>query len=178
VQSPEAEQQSVNFRRPAASDISPQTPEMVFIFGGRRRRGGFGPGYGSGYDRGGGGSCLRDMLFLDAGCCLADSLGCGNNLMLLAPTTVRHVHRATQAEKGQGAAARMIAAVHFYQREISPRRGPVCRFTPTCSAYAVEAIDQHGVRRGAWLTARRLLRCRPGVTGGADPVPVAPPHAA
>ena len=67
----------------------------------------------------------------------------------------------------------MIAAIRVYQREISPRRGPVCRFEPSCSAYAVEAIEGHGARRGAWLTARRLLRCRPGAAGGADPVPAA-----
>jgi putative membrane protein insertion efficiency factor len=71
----------------------------------------------------------------------------------------------------------MIAAIRVYQQEISPRRPPVCRFTPTCSAYAVEAIERHGARRGAWLSARRLLRCRPGATGGADPVPAAGPAA-
>ncbi|HEY0126344.1 MAG TPA: membrane protein insertion efficiency factor YidD [Blastococcus sp.] len=67
----------------------------------------------------------------------------------------------------------MVAAVRVYQREISPRRPPCCRFTPTCSAYAVEALEQHGARRGSWLTVRRLVRCRPGAVGGADPVPVA-----
>ena len=61
----------------------------------------------------------------------------------------------------------MIAAVRVYQREISPKRPPVCHFTPTCSAYAVEALEQHGARRGAWLTLRRLVRCRPGAVGGA-----------
>lgn len=68
-------------------------------------------------------------------------------------------------------AERMVAAVRFYQREISPRRPPCCHFTPTCSVYAVQALEQHGARRGAWLTVRRLLRCRPGAARGADPVP-------
>jgi putative membrane protein insertion efficiency factor len=173
---------------------------MVFIWGwggNRRRRGpGFGPGYGPGgpgygpgwgpgpgrrgwggpppgygYNRGGGGGCLRDLLLLDAGCCLAESLGCGNGLLLVAPTTVRHVHRAAKAQRGRGVAGRMVAAVRVYQREVSPRRAPVCRFTPTCSNYAVQALEQHGAGRGTWLTLRRLVRCRPGAAGGADPVP-------
>ncbi len=50
-------------------------------------------------------------------------------------------------------ADRLIAAVRVYQREISPKRPPCCAFEPTCSAYAVEALDRHGARRGAWLTA-------------------------
>ena len=159
---------------------------MVFIwgsgFGGRRRRG-WGPGYGGygpppgygyrrGYGGGGGGSCLRDLLLLDAGCCLAESIGCGGNLVLLAPTTLRHVHDAGTG-RGSRLADRMIAAVRVYQREISPKRPPVCKFEPSCSAYAVEALQQHGAGRGAWLTVRRLIRCRPGARGGADPVPAA-----
>jgi putative membrane protein insertion efficiency factor len=143
-------------------------------FGGR---GWGGPPPGYGYGRrgygGGGGSCLRDLLLLDAGCCLAESLGCGNNLLLVAPSTVRHVHRASKGQRGGGAAARMVAAIRVYQREISPRRPPVCRYTPSCSAYAVEALETHGARRGTWLAVRRLLRCRPGAAGGGDPVPAA-----
>ena len=65
----------------------------------------------------------------------------------------------------------MIAAIRVYQREISPKRPPVCKFEPSCSAYAVEALERHGARRGAWLTVRRLVRCRPGAVGGADLVP-------
>ena len=160
---------------------------MVFIWrsGGRRRRGyggyrpGYGPGYGYGpapgygYRRGyGGGSCLRDLLLLDAGCCLAEMIGCGNNLFLVAPSTLRHVHADDTARRGR-LAERMIAAIRVYQREISPKRPPVCKLEPSCSAYAVEAVEQHGARRGAWLTIRRLVRCRPGAVGGADPVPAA-----
>jgi putative membrane protein insertion efficiency factor len=65
----------------------------------------------------------------------------------------------------------MIAAIRVYQREISPRRAPCCRFNPTCSAYAIQAIERHGAWRGGWLALRRLLRCRPGAAGGRDPVP-------
>lgn len=165
---------------------------MVFIWrgGGRRRGGGWGggPGWGGGYGRGGwggpppgygyrrgygggGGSCLRDALFLDAGCCLAESLGDGC-LLALGPMLV-HAHSATRAQKGGAAAARMVAAIRVYQREISAKRAPVCRYTPSCSAYAVEAIERHGARRGGWLTLRRLVRCRPGAVGGRDPVPAA-----
>jgi putative membrane protein insertion efficiency factor len=129
---------------------------------------GYGRGYGRGYG-GGGGSCLRDLLFLDAGCCLAESLSDGC-LLALGPTLL-HAHRTPRAQRAPGAAGWLIAAVRTYQREISPTRPPVCRFTPTCSAYAVEALERHGAARGAWLTARRLLRCRPGARGGADPVP-------
>jgi putative membrane protein insertion efficiency factor len=153
----------------------------------RRRYGpppGWGPGYGPGYGpppgyygyRRPGGSCLRDLLFLNAGCCLAESLGCGMDAVYLAPETLRAARRT--AGPG-GAAERMIAAIRVYQREISPRRPPVCRFTPSCSAYSVEALGRHGARRGGWLTVRRLLRCRPGAVGGADAVPASvPPRSA
>ena len=108
---------------------------MVFIWssnwGPRRRRShrGYGHGYGRrGFGRGHGyrrdDSCLRDLLFLNTGCCLANAIGCGTDSFLLAPTTLRAVGR-----EGTGG-------------------------------------------RGTWLTARRLLRCRPGAVGGADPVPL------
>ena len=66
-----------------------------------------------------------------------------------------------------------LVAVRAYQRWISPVRPPACRFTPSCSAYAVEALERHGAVRGGWLTARRLLRCGPWHPGGHDPVPSA-----
>ncbi len=116
-------------------------------------------------------SCLRDLLFLNTGCCLANAVGCGMDSMLLAPATLREVRLVGTGERGTRPADRMIAAVRVYQRRISPRRPPCCRFTPTCSAYAVEALEEHGARRGSWLTLRRLARCRPGAAGGADPVP-------
>jgi putative membrane protein insertion efficiency factor len=153
---------------------------MVFVWGwggGRpRRRRGYGPGYGRGYGRppgygyrggGGGGGCLRDLLLLNTGCCLAESLGCGMDLLLMGPSTWRRV----EVPAGGRLADRLVAGVRFYQREISPRRRPCCHFTPTCSAYAIEALERHGAGKGSWLTARRLVRCRPGGRHGADPVP-------
>ena len=161
---------------------------MVFVWGWggggpRRRRGwggrgrGYGPGYGRGYGPppgyGGYGrrnddSCLRNLFFLNTGCCLAQALGCGMDLFLVAPSTLRRV----RAESPGGRLAdRLIAAVRLYQREISPRRAPCCHFTPTCSAYAIEALERHGALKGSWLTVRRLVRCRPGGRRGADLVP-------
>jgi putative membrane protein insertion efficiency factor len=136
---------------------------------------GYGRGYGHGYGRGhrrDGDSCLRDLLFLNTGCCLANAIGCGVDMFLVAPSTVRQVRAA--GVPGGRVADRLVAAVRVYQREVSPRRRPCCSFTPTCSAYAVGALEQHGARRGTWLTVRRLLRCRPGAVGGPDPVPPGP----
>jgi uncharacterized protein len=65
----------------------------------------------------------------------------------------------------------LVGALHGYQRWISPMRAPACRFTPSCSAYAVEAISRHGAAYGAWLALRRLSRCHPYHRGGHDPVP-------
>jgi putative membrane protein insertion efficiency factor len=74
-------------------------------------------------------------------------------------------------EHGTRVADRLIPAVRVYQREISSERPACRRFTPTYSAYAVEALERHGTRRGSGLTLRRLVRCRPGASSGADPVP-------
>jgi putative membrane protein insertion efficiency factor len=70
------------------------------------------------------------------------------------------------------AARAVIGGVRLYQAAVSPRRGPSCRFGPTCSAYAVEAIESFGIGRGTWLALRRLSRCHPFHAGGYDPVPV------
>ena len=61
--------------------------------------------------------------------------------------------------------------IRTYQLLISPLIGPACRFEPSCSRYASEAIRLHGSRRGGWLAVRRLLRCHPLCEGGFDPVP-------
>lgn len=61
--------------------------------------------------------------------------------------------------------------VRAYRLFLSPWLGHSCRFQPTCSAYALEALEKHGALRGGWLTLRRLLRCRPGGGHGYDPVP-------
>ncbi len=65
----------------------------------------------------------------------------------------------------------LIAPIRFYQKHISPRTPPACRFTPTCSAYAVEALSRHGVWIGGALAVWRILRCNPLCRGGYDPVP-------
>jgi putative membrane protein insertion efficiency factor len=64
-----------------------------------------------------------------------------------------------------------LRALRAYQRAISPSLGNLCRYEPTCSHYAVEAIERHGLIRGAALTLRRLSRCRPLGGRGYDPVP-------
>ncbi len=64
-----------------------------------------------------------------------------------------------------------IAPIRIYQRLISPLLPRRCRFVPTCSEYAVEAIGKHGVLRGSWLALRRFLKCHPFHPGGYDPVP-------
>ena len=66
----------------------------------------------------------------------------------------------------------LLALIRFYQRCISPYTPASCRFTPTCSAYAKEAIEKHGALKGGWLTLRRLLKCHPFYKGDPyDPVP-------
>ncbi|MGD9675600.1 MAG: membrane protein insertion efficiency factor YidD [Candidatus Bipolaricaulia bacterium] len=65
----------------------------------------------------------------------------------------------------------LVVPIRVYQRVISPLLPPRCRFYPTCSQYAVEAIETHGALRGSWLALRRLLRCHPFHPGGVDPVP-------
>jgi putative membrane protein insertion efficiency factor len=69
----------------------------------------------------------------------------------------------------------LIALIRGYQWFVSPLLGNHCRFYPSCSQYAREAIERHGVRRGLWLAVRRLLRCHPWQPGGVDPVPESPP---
>jgi len=64
----------------------------------------------------------------------------------------------------------LVAPIRFYQRALSPLFPPVCRFTPTCSCYAIEAIEVHGLW-GVWLMCWRILRCHPFHPGGHDPVP-------
>ncbi|MGF1726490.1 membrane protein insertion efficiency factor YidD [Photobacterium nomapromontoriensis] len=65
----------------------------------------------------------------------------------------------------------VVGLVRFYQLAISPLIGPRCRYTPTCSQYAIEAIKAHGAIKGGWFAAKRLLRCHPLTNGGYDPVP-------
>jgi len=67
--------------------------------------------------------------------------------------------------------AGFLAVIRFYRQGISPHKPPSCRFTPSCSAYAQEAIEKYGAGKGSWMTLRRLLRCHPFGGKGYDPVP-------
>lgn len=66
----------------------------------------------------------------------------------------------------------LISSVHFYQKRISPMSPPTCRFYPTCSNYALEAVAEHGSLKGSFMAAKRILKCHPLHEGGFDPVPV------
>lgn len=65
----------------------------------------------------------------------------------------------------------LLFGIALYQRWLSPLKPPSCRFTPTCSQYAAEAITRYGALRGSWLALKRLARCHPFHAGGVDPVP-------
>lgn len=65
----------------------------------------------------------------------------------------------------------LIRLIRLYQKNISPLKIPCCRFTPTCSEYAVEALKKHGALAGSFLAVRRITRCNPLCKGGYDPVP-------
>ena len=65
----------------------------------------------------------------------------------------------------------LMALVKFYRKFISPMRRPCCRFIPTCSQYALEALEKYGAIKGSWLALKRILRCNPLCKGGYDPVP-------
>lgn len=65
----------------------------------------------------------------------------------------------------------VILLVRIYTWLVSPWLGRNCRFQPTCSSYAIGALERHGLLRGGWLALRRVLRCHPGHPGGPDPVP-------
>ncbi len=71
----------------------------------------------------------------------------------------------------------LIGCVRAYRLLLSPWLGSACRFEPTCSVYAIEALERHGAARGSWLTVARLARCQPWCQGGHDPVPVDAPRA-
>jgi len=80
--------------------------------------------------------------------------------------------RLARARPSAGARLIMVG-ITGYQRFISPLLGPHCRFAPSCSAYALEAVRRHGGLRGSWLAVRRIARCHPFNPGGYDPVPPA-----
>jgi uncharacterized protein len=65
----------------------------------------------------------------------------------------------------------VLAGLRFYKAAVSPMLPAACRYTPTCSEYAMEAVERYGALKGGWLAARRLLSCHPWSQGGYDPVP-------
>jgi hypothetical protein len=65
----------------------------------------------------------------------------------------------------------LLAVLRFYRQNVSPSRPATCRYTPSCSGYAIESIERFGLLRGSWLALRRVLRCHPFHVGGHDPVP-------
>ena len=64
----------------------------------------------------------------------------------------------------------LLALIRFYRRQISPSTPPSCRFIPTCSEYALQAVEKYGALKGGWLALRRILKCHPLHKGGYDPV--------
>ena len=80
------------------------------------------------------------------------------------PTAISHLTSAAAKQL-------LIAVVRAYQVAISPLLPPACRYYPSCSAYAIEALERHGALRGGWLALRRVGRCHPFRPGGYDPVP-------
>jgi putative membrane protein insertion efficiency factor len=75
------------------------------------------------------------------------------------------------ADRGDVVRYVLIGLLRAYRALISPLYGQVCRYHPSCSAYALDAVREHGSLRGSWLAARRLGRCHPWAAGGYDPVP-------
>ena len=65
----------------------------------------------------------------------------------------------------------LVILVRIYQTGISPLLPPSCRYYPSCSTYAIQALEKHGALRGGWLAVRRVVRCNPFRAGGFDPVP-------
>ena len=91
------------------------------------------------------------------------------DVAMLVPRALLAVLRLT----GRLAQLVLVGLLTGYRFAISPLYGQVCRYHPTCSAYALEAVTTHGAARGSWLALRRILRCHPWALGGYDPVP---PH--
>jgi uncharacterized protein len=87
--------------------------------------------------------------------------------------SVKITARREQARRQSAAAWLLVVLLTGYRRFVSPLLGPRCRFYPSCSSYALEAVQVHGALGGSWLAVRRLGRCHPFHAGGLDPVPPA-----
>lgn len=84
----------------------------------------------------------------------------------------QHTSEVQREQRQETLASRIVKGpIHFYRKFISPLTPPTCRFYPTCSAYALEAIDVHGPLKGTWLAIKRIARCHPFNSGGIDYVP-------
>lgn len=89
----------------------------------------------------------------------------------MTSTAVTDIAQQEPKERPSAAARLLMLLLTGYRNLISPLLAPRCRFYPSCSAYALEAVQVHGALRGSWLAARRLSRCHPFHAGGLDPVP-------
>ncbi|WP_082950519.1 MULTISPECIES: membrane protein insertion efficiency factor YidD [unclassified Mycobacterium] len=89
---------------------------------------------------------------------------------MTAPASARAVIRTA----GTAAARGLISLIQLYRHMVSPLRPATCRFVPTCSQYAVDALTEYGLMRGSWLAAIRLAKCGPWHRGGWDPIPERP----
>ena len=95
--------------------------------------------------------------------------------MISSPETSPGGRRPDQPSAG---ARVLVLLIGIYRRFISPLLGPRCRFEPSCSAYALAALSEHGAARGLWLAVARIARCHPFHPGGYDPVPARKPKVA
>jgi putative membrane protein insertion efficiency factor len=103
----------------------------------------------------------------------ADARVAGNSAGARNVLTIDDHRKMNSPTTGQRSAGTwsLLLLVRLYQAFLSPFLGGACKFYPSCSRYAQEAIEMHGARRGAWLAVKRLGRCRPFTKGGFDPVP-------
>lgn len=90
---------------------------------------------------------------------------------MATPHSPRQTSPKARLAKPSLLALALLGIVHFYRYAISPLLAPRCRFYPTCSHYALEAIRLHGALKGGWLAFKRIIRCNPLSEGGDDPVP-------
>ena len=85
--------------------------------------------------------------------------------------SARAVVRGTGQATGSGLVRGLVFLIQLYRHMVSPLRPATCRFVPTCSQYAVDALSEYGLIRGSWLSAARLAKCGPWHRGGWDPIP-------